>query len=288
MAKLDSTPITEDDLLNYITTRDDFNLELAVYHRAAQLGFNISHGGTYIDPYTDKARQYDIRASLRYSPYTIYFSIECKSLKPSFPLLVSRIPRASSESSHDIIVSYLQEKSPFSYSLLGHNSRTVTLRDQASIYKQGELVAKSTTQVGKTNSNELITGDSEVYDKWTQAICSADDLVREAGNYATKHNIECMFSFIMPILVISDDTLWAVDYNEDGSIKNNPHKVTEVQLFLDRASQLKLGPHFNYSHLHIYTKSRFLDILAEWATSKEILNQVFPQDKLRESLRSRD
>lgn len=55
-------------------------------------------------------------------------------------------------------------------------SRTIRLTSPLSIYKSGEPVGKSCAQVGRPLRGEIISSDSGIYDKWAQALDSADDL----------------------------------------------------------------------------------------------------------------
>ncbi len=78
-------PITETDIDEYLRTRSDFELELFVYHTLRECGWDITHGGTYIDPLTSKARQFDLRAvfemyrgHLIMPKYRVAMAIECK------------------------------------------------------------------------------------------------------------------------------------------------------------------------------------------------------------------
>jgi hypothetical protein len=88
MAKFCNTPINAADLREYLDTQDDFALELHAYRMARAHGFSAFHGGTYEDPATKKTRQYDVRASFALGAKHIDLTIECKSLKRSYPLLV--------------------------------------------------------------------------------------------------------------------------------------------------------------------------------------------------------
>ena len=96
--------ITADDLKEYLSERDDFALELDVYHKAKEAGFTAVHGGTYTDPVTKKTRQFDVRAAFERGLYRLDLAIECKSIQTTYPLLLSRIPRASAESFHQFIL----------------------------------------------------------------------------------------------------------------------------------------------------------------------------------------
>lgn len=91
MAKISEAPIGSTDISEFLATQDDFALELFVYHEAQNLGLDVSHGGTYEDPLTHKSRQYDLRASRICGDNRIDLAIECKSLRQSFPLLISRM-----------------------------------------------------------------------------------------------------------------------------------------------------------------------------------------------------
>lgn len=73
--------------------------------RTKRRGFAASHGGTYDDPVTKKARLYDVRALRQQDRFRVDLAIECKSLKRYYPLLLSRIPRTADESFHDLIFS---------------------------------------------------------------------------------------------------------------------------------------------------------------------------------------
>ena len=54
--------ITAADIAQYLDVRDDFDLELFAYQELRQHGWDAHHGGTYMDPFTEKPRQYDVSA----------------------------------------------------------------------------------------------------------------------------------------------------------------------------------------------------------------------------------
>jgi hypothetical protein len=254
MAKRDHI-ITADDLRAYLSTRDNFALERFVYHKTRKLGFSAAHGGTYTDPVTKKPRQFDMRASFQHEGCRVDLAIECKSLQPTYPLLLSRVPRATTENFHQLIsydiatASAAVPISPF-----GDYAKAVLHAGSHSIYHAGEFVAKNVTQVGRDDKGNLRSGDEGVYDKWSQALASADELVAFAENgYRTKK----LLTFVVPVLVVSDKTLWVVDYSEDGRETKDPVQVDESVLFVGReygGSMQKIS--YTISHLHILTKSR--------------------------------
>ncbi len=63
-------PITDQDIEEYLRTRSDFELELFVYRTLRERGCKAKHGGTYIEPLSGKARQYDVRAI--FEPYRLH------------------------------------------------------------------------------------------------------------------------------------------------------------------------------------------------------------------------
>ena len=284
MAKYRETPMTAEDLTEYVTNQDDFGLELFVYSKARELGLQATHGGTYIDPITEKPRQYDVRASAAKLNRRIDLAIECKSLKPSYPLLISRIPRIAEESFHQIVWSFKSEPSAlrlggsFGASVVKH----LTLRRDVYFYPEGMPVGKSTTQVGRNIQDGFITGDADVYDKWTQALGSSAALIRQAANRPEEDSDDTISSAILPVLVVANDTLWVADYSEDGTLINHPRQVNETTLFVGRRYQspMSFGGPFIISHLHICTKAGIEALLTKIASDNSYWELLFPQREI--------
>ena len=253
-------PITADELDLHFGNQDDFALELHVYARALSHGFKASHGGTYEDPLTAKPRQYDVRIWVHREVWTVCLAVECKSLRPSVPLVISRVPRTESENFQYFVWSR------FEYAPEGDTSRTpprsrgdgVFSFGKKCLYRVGEPVGKSTAQVQRTDQGALRgAGDAEIYDKWTQALGSAADLVSEARYGHMTYGGETRIAMVLPVLIVADATLWAIDYAHDGS-RQKPKLIDEATLFVDRKYEGKSGlREFSLSHLHIYTRSGF-------------------------------
>lgn len=268
--------ITADDLAEYVATRDDFNLELYVYRTARELGLSATHGGTYEDPITNKPRQYDVRASGRIgNQFRIALAIECKSLRPSYPLLVSRIPRSEKESFHEVIVARQPGRSRYGLIDAFSSSIAFPYRGLESIYTPGEQVGKSTAQVGRNERGELTSGDSEVFDKWSQALSSAADLINQARDAHDEFGVEIFFSCVLPVLVIADETLWVADYSEMGALVQGPIQVAQTTVFVDRKYSDKLATTCTLSHLHIYTRSQVRDLLTAVAGPGPMWQEIF-------------
>lgn len=272
--------VSADDIREYLATRDDFALELFVYGKAREFGFSAMHGGTYIDPVMKKPRQYDVRASCAHGACAIDMAIECKSLRHTYPLVLSRIPRAPEESYHQIILSRakpmslfgMQSLIPGQFSDAPPESRAVTIWEDASLYPPGELVGKSTTQIGRDQNNHLIAGDNEVYEKWSQALASANDLISFAAN---QQMIIKLSKFILPILVVSDETLWIVDYTADGQVIDGPKQTDESTLFVNRGYDGPNGPSYSVSHLQIITQRHVGTFFERLTTDAKIWQRVF-------------
>jgi hypothetical protein len=81
MAKqIKSDPITERDLEAFVANDSDFAFKMKVL-----------------------IRQFDIRAHKKTDNYHLALAVECRSLGPNNPLLVSAVPRTATESFHDVL-----------------------------------------------------------------------------------------------------------------------------------------------------------------------------------------
>src|ERR1039458_2812506 len=95
--------ITDADIDAYLTSQNDFDLELFVYRQFNEHGWDARHGGAYTDRITGKARQFDIRATKCRGvavgrALVLRFAVECKALTKECPLLVSCVPRTDRKS----------------------------------------------------------------------------------------------------------------------------------------------------------------------------------------------
>lgn len=176
MAKLNENPIQAKDLQEYLDAEDNFAFELSIYRMCLDKDSNAEHAGTYQDPVSKIDRQFDIRMRVYRGDNILHLAIECKRLKPYFPLLVSRIPRGKFESYHESVV---RGKSGY-----------WNTRHRGHFYERGKFVGKSTNQIGRRPSDQLnnvtspfIDGDTEVYGKWSQAIASSVGLVERVANF---------------------------------------------------------------------------------------------------------
>jgi hypothetical protein len=272
MAKQESQPpatIQAADLREYITSQDDFAFEREVYHRAHGLGLSATHAGLYEDPVTNKPRQFDIRASKTADNLEIHLTIECKGLNTSYPLLVSCVPRVRSESFHQLL--YTDE----TQGVGGSYTRVTTM--QSRLYREGQPVGKAMRQIRRDNRGAL-TGGDEVFDKWMQALASAAELIEGAAEQLSVPSDKPKYATVLPVLVVSDDTLWVADYASNGRLRSDPFSVQEITFFLGRKYELKRERlTFTISHLHIYTRSHVSNFLQEVAGDGGIWPELFKQ-----------
>jgi len=253
--------IDEKDIMEYLQTHGDFALEMLVYKKALDNNFLVSHGGIYFDPNTKKTRQFDLRATYIRGTYRIALAIECKNLKKSSPLIVSRMKRKEEGSFHN----YIRSKYPDSSRAIPnfYNNCVVSLDGDKTIYKVGEYVGKSMDQIQRKNKNEFSSNDSEVYDKWMQATTSASKLVDVSYDLSQSRG-DFILSIIIPVLVVPDETLWVVNYLDDGTVFGEPKQVNEVEYFINteyKNPYNPVNPEYHISHLHIFTKKGISDWL---------------------------
>lgn len=256
MAKLKSDPITKDDILEYLNEYSDFTFEVSVLRKLNSFGFSCEHAGTYEDPITKKTREFDIRARKTVSVFeklklNICLSVECKNLKPNFPLVVHCMPREENECYLDLIWS----SEPSSYIPPYENSLRVPLSNDDCPYEKLMAVGKSSDQVGRKLDKSEITGnDGDVFEKISQAINSAYDLIKEA-HYAADKNTD-VASIVLPVLVVPNERVWSIWYKRNGEIEREPTIESNIEYYIDKSWLVGHPPsefkkRFFLSHLEI-------------------------------------
>jgi hypothetical protein len=268
-----SNAITGADIAQFLDDRDDFDLELFALRSLSERGWAAHHGGTYIDPFTGKPRQYDVWGRAEFPMHCdVLMAVECKSLTPEFPLIVSRVPRTQDDAEHDLIKTWRRANIGDSVSMV-ENSQGPHLQ----LYGAGQMVGKATNQVRwAENGKKLIASDAETYDKWSQGLSAATHLVRIATAQEGPSDGQSRFTFVMPVLVISNDTLWTVDYDDAGN-RGVPAAGDRAELYVDRHQDLETRTgktvRYHLSHLHICTRKGFVQTLDAFGTSAGILRE---------------
>lgn len=272
-------PITDKDMEDYLLTRSDFDLELFVYRTLQEHGCPATHGGTYIDPATQKPRQYDIRATWelhrRHEKLPICrlaLAIECKSLSTDAPLLISRVPRPPEDSYHELMHSWQRQNM--------RDKLAQILRPEgiSVIYRPGDPTGKRTAQACRLSSGAFKDDDRDSYEKWSQALASAADLVKDSVVAAS--NGQHALSLILPVLVVADGTLWVADYSENGKRNGVAHIVDAAELFVNREYTWELrslpeAQPYRISHLHIYTRAGFATFVHDFSRAGQLRERMF-------------
>lgn len=265
--------ITQSDIEEYLIAQSNFDLELFVDRSLRARGISTSHGGSYFDSVTGKSRQFDVRG-YAYVPVNcgVYFAIECKSLSKTFPLVVSRVPRPADDAYHELVRTWGRKN-------MGEDFQdSIASNERMPLYRPDGLVGKTTVQVGREEGKRdddkkpFTVSDGETFDKWSQALSSAEYLVQLTRERRGENESGYFYSLILPILVVSDDTLWVVDYSDNGNTA--PELVKETTLFVDRSYKLQQG-HFTATHLHIYTRSGFSEFLDEFESQSNFRERAF-------------
>lgn len=285
MAKLRNQPLTSTEIARYLNAQDDFALEMQVYSLALSYGYEASHGGTYEDPVTKKPRQYDIRANSIREDRRIDLAVECKSLKSSYPIVVSRIPRMASEAYHQVVCSLKRERGPF-YTHDFTPSETLRIENKVGspIYPEKGLVGKSTVQIGISDKGDFVSGDSDVYDKWSQALSSLSELASAACWYRDNSESGFYLTALFPVLVVPDGTLWVADYDMSGKLLTEPHAVEETTIFMGREYWSAGSGSYNVSHLHVCTLAGIDSFMHFLLASDDAWERLFPMTEVLDRL----
>lgn len=282
MAKLKDAKITQQDISDYLTSKDDFGFETSVYHACVKQGLHATHGGIYQDPVTKKDRQYDIRARITRELRTVHLAIECKNLNTNYPLVVSCVPITAKESYHEVIIS--GERGSNLIGVTIEPIDTLRFHENRSMFANIPFIGKSTTQVGRNTSGELVGGDAEVFDKWSQAVASACELVQGASEDYQASGEDVGATIVFPILVIPDGTLWTANYSDKGELLRKPQVAEECFIYLDKS--VNFAPYwmsYTFSALQVFTKTKFIGYLQRLDVNDNYWDMIFPKDEMQQA-----
>jgi len=295
VAKLNNDTIGEADMLEFLKDYSDFSFEIQILNSLISKGFSCEHGGSYEDSITNKIREFDIRATKVFEKRYLRFAVECKNLRPNFPLLVCCLPRREDESFHEIVVSvdpdkcHLEEpSSSFDPPAMLAHSKNIRLSEKYSIYKFGDPVGKSCEQVGRT-VKEITSSDAGVYEKWSQALSSAHDLTYLACRDGNDRTGDMALSLVFPVIVVPDGRLWTVQYDSEGNRKTAPKQAERCSYFVDRQFFHRgslSGDELTISHFEFVTASGLLKFVDALCGDEDKLNASFPLDHIIDLLKN--
>lgn len=152
-------------------------------------------------------------------------AVECKLLDTNSPLIVL----GSTENNLNAW------QSPV-YSPGGNHT------DLVSFYRPSEFVGRSMEHIFQKNKNnknataEWDLRDSEIFVKMSQAISSASDMVRNKLALPMP-GVSETFVEVTPVLVVPDDTLWSVSFNNVGDIQGEPKQEVAVRYFIEHSCE---------------------------------------------------
>jgi hypothetical protein len=294
-----TSPISTEDLLNYLDTESSFGFEMRVRELFATRGLRYEHGGTYDDPHTGLPRQFDLQVDLNSRlgviQIRVLLAIECKSLSEFAPMLVYRANRTVNESELHLVAHTCGDRKSITEVLSRHSPThlffndgttfpklcTLSLEGSGTFYPPGEFVGKSIDVVSRDGNGKFRSGDTEVYGRWTQALQSATSLLQKLS-FEDEREQKVRLTWIVPILVVPDRRLYVVDFEDDGTRGSAPVTVDRTAFFVDfkPPSFESSGIPFRFRHLEIMTYSG-IKLFTEQITGAEA------KEFLREQLNER-
>ena len=280
-------PISHSDIRAVVTKEDDFGHELRVGHAIQNCpAIQLQHGGTYTDSVTQKPRQFDFRCWVRKERACLSLAVECKNLNPSVPLVVCGVGRRNDESFHDLIESRqgIFKRGPAIMN--GLSSITRRAKQNNAFYPSGGFVGKSLIRIQSDKNPMVKTQDSDVYDKWAQALSSSVELAVSACDFAKQNSVERFFTAVLPVVVVPDDLLWKVIYDNNGSISNDPEHINECELYVAR--EIEVGGEkgtpwyhcFTFSHVHFFTLTGFSSFLSKMSVNEHAWANLFTDSSI--------
>ena len=142
--------------------------------------------------------------------------------------------RKEDEAFHDLIESRLGTFKRGSATLHGPSSVTRRATREDAFYSPRSFVGKSLVRIQTDRDPMGRTKDSDVYDKWAQALSSAVELAESAWHSAENLSVPRFFTAVMPVVVVPDDLLWRAVYDDNGDVSTDPAQVKECELFVER------------------------------------------------------
>jgi hypothetical protein len=245
------------------------------------------HAGTYIDPISMKPRQFDFRCVIWRKEQSLQFALECKNLSKDFPVVVCGTKRSSEDAFHEIIESrngLFVKPNVAVYDGPYSITRKVA---NAAIYREGEFVGKSIIKLKPKSGQSggyTTEADTDIYERWTQALSSSYDLCKAATNYAQARGDVHFFTATIPVVVLSNESLWILNYDTDGVVRTEPFQTDHCRFFVGRRLKLtgwEATEMFSLSHIHFCTLSG----LKSWMDSindDDSWSQWLPPESLSE------
>lgn len=276
MGKKTKRKIQEADLNNFIHKESDFTFELNTLKSFTDLGFQCEHSGTYRDIVTGKFRQFDIRAENINESTRILLAIECKNISDIAPILAYQVRRRPEEAFHSQVETLYTRNGDGQKVKVDFCVNIKKVTSSESLYSLGASshVCKHFEQISEEEEHgqKILNKGDDMYEKWDQALHSSFDLIVKEIKFHSAH--EGVRSIVVPIVVVPDDRLWSVLFDEKGNQLDKPKKINNFSFYvgrdfdLDRVDNMLAGycshTPFTLSHIEFITKSeipKFYELL---------------------------
>jgi len=194
----------------------------------------------------------------------LVMAVECKNLFEGNPLVVCGRKRTNGEAYHTFVES--PSLRPGAEAVYKDQLATKIVLGDSGLYPAKEFVGKTLLrirQVKEKNVPDKFVTDpqgSDIYEKWSQALASSIDL---AESTLCRHDGPFIRSFVLPIVVLPNDVLWRVAYDDTGSITEDPTKVDEVEYFIEHSIKVH-GWRLILTHIHFVTLKGFEGLLSRY------------------------
>lgn len=278
------TPINQKDIEEFVQYHSDFGFEIKIKQIISELGFVPLHGGRYDDPMTQKTREYDFRFTYSRKNHYLHAAVECKNVSEFSPLLVSCLPRSINESYLRIFICtetgriHSKVKENQSYGLIRKFSSLDW--ENPSRYQVNEDCGKLVNQISRSKDGILSGRDTEVFDKWSQAIASLVAYSQE-NRHIQSSEYEYELHVFMPLLIVPDNRLWAVVYDETGNIAVPARQVDQVSIFVGKnykARDSQEHPELKISHIEFMTTSGFQQFIKSLTDENSLLYDLCSEE----------
>lgn len=267
---------------------------LQILKEIKKRGLHAEHGGHYDDPVTQKSREFDIRTISEYgNDMRVVLAVECKNIKPHFPLIISATPREQFESYLSFISDSEFNKLRPEKDLMGYANISSALERTTQpcryaicdLYPVGGMVGRSTAQVGKNLQGEIVANDAEIYEKWGQAVSSIKKAIewlprRDDGTISDAIEI---LGCALPFVVVPDGMLWIAEYSKNGDVVTGPKQVDRISCICGKKYEFgsPFGWHYRISHIEFVTKTGLLNFIDTYMKDAETVNKTFFASKNR-------
>lgn len=282
MGKPVREPLPRNEILGHFNESRDLQFELEILSQLEALGITCEHGGTYVDPNSRKARQFDIRGRMRVGKLELRLSVECKNVGDHYPVCIRGVPRSSREAFHDVIVAMPHSKQaglPAISFPAAEAAEAIRVTGDLSLYRDGELVGKSVSQVGLGADGDRVESDRELFSKWTQGLSAIEASLSDVDPS------DQLIIAAMPVVVVPAGRLFAADVTsgeigvEDVAVDSCSYWIDHSVAVGDRVG----GCSMSISHLEFVTPNGLERLLVDRVGIERDLSGALPAARVHDA-----